>query len=135
MLLVEAGALRALGLRPGDLREQVTVDLEGLDALAPGTRLEVGEAVLRVTGPCRPCTHIGEDLGVENPEGLRRGLEGRRGVLASVESVVGEGRIRPGDRVGVLEPAEVSEADDEAARPRGAGTSAEPGIPPGGDPW
>lgn len=102
VLLVDTGVLEALGLAPGDLREQITVDLPGLMGLAEGTRLSVGEAVLEVTGPCHPCTHIGEDLGVPDPEALRRSLEGRRGVLASVVSVTGEGRIRPGDPIAIL---------------------------------
>lgn len=103
VLLVDAEVLRSLGLRPGDLREQITVELPGLMDLPPGTRLGLGEAVLEVTGPCRPCTHIGEDLGDADPENLRIRLEGRRGILASVTSATGEGRIRPGDGIRVLE--------------------------------
>jgi MOSC domain-containing protein YiiM len=96
VLLVEAGDLRDLGLDPGALREQVTVDLPGLMSLAEGTRLRVGEAVLELTGVCEPCTHIGEHLGAEDPEALRRRLVGRRGMLARV---VGEGAIRRHDPV------------------------------------
>ncbi len=109
VLLVDAEVLRNLGLRPGDLREQITVELPGLMDLPAGTRLGLGEAVLEVTGPCRPCTHIGEDLGDADPEGLRIRLEGRRGVLASVSSATGEGRIRPGDAVRVLEESGIRE--------------------------
>jgi MOSC domain-containing protein YiiM len=54
VLLAEAGDLLHLDLKPGDLREQVTVDLPGLMSLAAGTRLRIGEAVLEVTGPCAP---------------------------------------------------------------------------------
>jgi MOSC domain-containing protein YiiM len=98
VLLAEAGDLRDLGLRPGDLREQVTLDLPGLMSLGEGTRLRVGEAVLELTGVCEPCTHIGEHLGAEDPEALRRALVGRRGMLARV---VGEGPIRRDDPVEV----------------------------------
>ncbi len=98
VLLADAGDLLDLGLEPGALREQVTVDLPGLMALPQGTRLRVGGAMLEVTGVCEPCTHIGEHLGAEDPEALRRTLVGRRGMLARV---VGEGPIRRDDSVEV----------------------------------
>jgi MOSC domain-containing protein YiiM len=98
VLLVEAGDLRDLGLSPGDLREQMTVDLPGLMALGEGTRLLVGEALLELTGVCDPCTHIGEHVGVEDRETFRRTLVGRRGMLARV---VREGAIRRDDPVEV----------------------------------
>ncbi len=96
VLLVEAGDLRDLGLEPGALREQVTVDLPELMSLGQGTRLRVGEAVLELTGVCEPCTHIGEHVGVDDTEALRQRLIGRRGMLARV---VGEGAIRRYDPV------------------------------------
>jgi MOSC domain-containing protein YiiM len=102
ILLAEAGDLRDLGLEPGSLREQVTVDLPGLMSLGEGTRLRVGEAVLELTGVCEPCTHIGEHLGAEDPEALRQTLVGRRGMLARV---VGEGAIRRDDAVEVEDAA------------------------------
>jgi MOSC domain-containing protein YiiM len=98
VLLAEAGDLRDLGLDPGDLREQVTLDLPGLMSLDEGTRLRVGEAVLELTGVCEPCTHIGEHIEAKDPEALRRRLVGRRGMLARV---VGEGPIRREDPVEV----------------------------------
>lgn len=98
VLLAEAGDLRDLGLEPGALREQVTVDLPGLMALPEGTRLRVGGARLEVTGVCEPCTHIGEHVGAEDPEALRQTLVGRRGMLARV---LGEGPIRRDDLVEV----------------------------------
>ena len=100
VLLVEAGDLRDLGLAPGDLREQVTVDLPGLMALPEGTRLRIGQADLELSGVCEPCTHIGEHVGVSDPEAFRQRLVGRRGMLARV---VGEGVVRRGDPVEVEE--------------------------------
>ena len=96
VLLTEVGDLRDLDLKPGELREQVTVDLPGLMSLAAGTRLRVGDAVLEVTGVCEPCTHIGEHIGAEDPEALRHRLVGRRGMLARV---LADGDIRLGDPV------------------------------------
>lgn len=96
LLLTHAGDLRDLGLRPGDLREQVTVELPGLMALQPGTRLRLGGATVETTGPCEPCTHIGEHVGVDDRDGFRDRLRGRRGMLASV---VEGGIIHVGDAV------------------------------------
>jgi MOSC domain-containing protein YiiM len=97
VLLMDTQSLEALGLRPGDLRDQVTLDLPGLQQLPAGTRLQVGQAELELTGPCEPCTHIGMLVGKEDREAFRRSLVGRRGVLARVVAVTGEGRIRVGD--------------------------------------
>jgi MOSC domain-containing protein YiiM len=96
VLLTHLGDLRDVGLEPGALREQVTVDLPGLMSLPSGTRLRAGEAVLEVTKACDPCTHIGEHLGAEDTEALRRRLEGRRGILARVAE---PGTIRLGDPI------------------------------------
>jgi MOSC domain-containing protein YiiM len=98
ILIAEEASLSDLDLKPGDLREQLTVDLPGLMSMAPGTRLRVGEAVLELTGVCEPCTHIGEHLGAKDPEALRQRLVGRRGMLARV---VGDGAIRRDDQVQV----------------------------------
>lgn len=103
VLLMDTETLDALGLSPGDLRDQVTLELPGLQRLPAGTRLRVGEAELELTGPCEPCTHIGDVLGREDREGFRWSLEGRRGVLARVVAVEGDGRIRVGDPAAVLE--------------------------------
>ena len=97
VLLMDTQSLEALGLRPGDLRDQITLDLPGLQQLPPGTRLQVGQAELELTGPCEPCTHIGMLVGKEDREAFRRSLVGRRGMLARVVAVTGEGRIREGD--------------------------------------
>jgi len=96
VLLTEQGDLNDLGLRPGDLREQVTVELPGLMSLGAGTRLRLGEAVLELTGRCEPCTHIGEHAGADDVDAFRRRLIGRRGMLARVSR---PGAIRVGDPV------------------------------------
>ena len=101
VLLMDQGDLRDLELRSGDLREQITLDLEGLMFLPPGTMLRIGDVTLELSKVCAPCTHIGEHVGVENVEGFRDRLQGRRGMLARVASVEGRGGIRVGDRVEV----------------------------------
>lgn len=71
--IVDRSTLDALGLRPGDLREQITVSgLPEITNLPRGTCVRAGGLVLRINGPCEPCAHIGKMLGVEDPESLRR---------------------------------------------------------------
>lgn len=101
LLLMDAGDLRDLDLSPGDLREQITVDLPGLMGVEAGTRLRVGPAVLEITKPCDPCTHIGEHVGVGDVEAFRDRLRGRRGMLARFVEADGD-RIKVGDPVEVL---------------------------------
>jgi MOSC domain-containing protein YiiM len=97
VLLMDTESLEALGLSPGDLRDQITLDLPGLQELPAGTQVRLGQVELELTGPCEPCTHIGELLEKEDREGFRTSLVGRRGVLARIVAVTGEGRIRVGD--------------------------------------
>ncbi len=99
VLIVNADALAALGVRPGDLREQITVRFPALDSLPAGTLLRIGQATFEVIGPCHPCTHIGQLIGVADPKALEAALEGRRGQLARVVATEGNGVIRVGDPV------------------------------------
>ena len=96
--------LAQLGLPPGALREQITLDLPGLMQLPDGTRLRLGGAEIELTGDCAPCTHIGELHGVEDPVAYEASLQGHRGKIARVLSVQGAGQIRVGDPVQVLKP-------------------------------
>lgn len=103
IVVVDRSTLDDLGLAPGDLREQITIEgVRGVTALAPGTRLRVGGLTLQVNGECKPCTHIGEMLEVEDPEIFRQSLEGRRGAACTVVEVAG--LVRIGDTVEVLSP-------------------------------
>ncbi len=101
VLVVDRATLAALALGPGDLREQITVEgLPAVTALPPDTRLRIGGVTLRVNGPCEPCTHIGDMIGVADREAFRTSLVGRRGALCTV--VAAEGLIRRGDEVQVV---------------------------------
>lgn len=103
VLVVDRSTLDDLGLAPGALREQITVDgLRDVTSLAPGTLLKIGGITVRVNGPCEPCTHIGELNGVEDPEVFRLQLVGRRGAVCTV--VVADSVARVGDPVEVLAP-------------------------------
>lgn len=105
VLIVDRATLLAMGLRPGALREQITVDFEALERLAPGTLLRLGEVTVELSGPCEPCTHIGALNAVPDPVAFQQSLVGRRGQLARVTAIEGDGRIRVGDPVAVLSPA------------------------------
>lgn len=99
VLVMDRRTLEASGLRPGDLREQITVDFAPLEHLSAGTQLRIGEATLELTGPCEPCTHIGALNGRADVHEFKTSLMGRRGQLARVVAVEGDGRIRVGDPV------------------------------------
>ena len=92
VLLADKEALDAVGVTPGTIKENITV--EGLDAmrLPAGSRLRLGEsAIIEIASICEPCFRMDE---IRN--GLRLELEGRRGVLATV---VAGGAISVGDRI------------------------------------
>ena len=105
VVIVDRSAHDALGLQPGDLREQITIEgLPGVTMLAPGTELRLGALTLRVNGEAAPCTHIGEMLGVDDVLAFQASLAGRRGAECTV--VAAHGPLRIGDAVDVL-PARV----------------------------
>jgi MOSC domain-containing protein YiiM len=97
VLLLDASTLADFGYEPGDLREQILVDLPGLQSLEPGSRLAIGEAEVTITMDCAPCLHMANTLGADG-EAFVRKLLGRRGMLGVV---VASGRIEAGDPVGV----------------------------------
>jgi MOSC domain-containing protein YiiM len=101
VLVVDRATLDALGLAPGDLREEITIEgLPDVTNLPVDGELLIGGATLRVNGPCEPCTHIGELLGVPDREEFRLSLLGRRGALCTVSAI--SGPIRVGDAVELL---------------------------------
>jgi len=101
VLVVDRATIDALDLSPGDLREEITIEgLPDVTNLPADTELRIGGVTLRVNGPCEPCTHIGELLGVGDPDEFRQSLLGRRGALCTVAAV--SGPIRVGDPVEVL---------------------------------
>ncbi len=103
ILILDRGTLQELGLRPGDLREQITIDFPPLETLPAGTRLQIGQVTCELTGPCEPCTHIGALVGVADAAQFQTSLQGRRGQLAKVTAVDREGTIRVGDPVVVID--------------------------------
>ena len=101
VVIVDRSVEEDLGLQPGDLREQITIEgLPGVTTLTPGTELRVGAITLRVNGEAAPCTHIGEMLGVDDVAVLQASLAGRRGAECTV--IAADGPVRTGDAVEVL---------------------------------
>lgn len=95
VLLAEAETLAALGLSPGEIKENVTVRGLDLHGLGPGSHLRLGEETeLEITGYCAPCRRLEEIR-----TGLQRAIANRRGMLARV---VRSGSVSVGDRIEVL---------------------------------
>jgi MOSC domain-containing protein YiiM len=94
VLLADEEGLDLLGLLPGIIKENITVEGLGVMRLPPGTRLRVGAgAVLEITSVCEPCHRIDEIR-----HGLRRALDRKRGMNSRV--IVG-GPIAVGDPIRV----------------------------------
>ncbi len=91
VLLVSKEHLEAVGVEPGVIRENITVEGTDVESWPVGQRVQVGNALLEVTMVCDPCSRM-EDV----RPGLRIELEGRRGMLAHV---VEGGEIALGDAV------------------------------------
>jgi MOSC domain-containing protein YiiM len=91
ILFVAAEDLEALGVEPGQVRENLTV--RGADVMSwpVGQQLAVGEARFEVTMVCDPC-HLMNEI----RPGLQDELVGRRGMLARV---VKTGQVQVGDAV------------------------------------
>ncbi len=94
VLLLDEVTLKSVHLRPGDLQENITVRGLDVNALEPGQQVQVGRALLEVTGPCTVCGELERVRA-----GLKEALRDRRGVLARVLET---GVVRIGDPVQVM---------------------------------
>lgn len=79
VLLIESETLEKLGLKPGEVKENITTRGIALMSLPIGTRLRVGEAVFEIVQACHPCSRM-EEL----RPGLQQELANQRGMLARV---------------------------------------------------
>jgi MOSC domain-containing protein YiiM len=91
VLLVSKEHLDAVGVEPGAIRENVTVEGADVQTWSVGQQVRVGEALLEITMVCDPCQRM-DDLRA----GLRSEIDGKRGMLAHV---VDGGEIALGDSV------------------------------------
>jgi MOSC domain-containing protein YiiM len=100
ILIMDLETLQNLELEPGTLKENITTCGLKVPDLREGHRVRAGEALLEVTGPCHPC-HLMDEI----RPGLQEALRGRRGILCRV---VEGGTVRPGDRIELLDYAQVA---------------------------
>jgi len=94
VLFVSLDHLDSVGVEPGDIRENLTVEGADVQQWPIGQRVRVGEAVFEITMVCDPCQRM-DDL----RQGLRAELDDKRGMLARV---VDSGEVAVGDEVELL---------------------------------
>jgi len=95
VLLIELEALEELGLKPGQVKENITTQGLSLMQLLPMQQLKIGsQVILEITQPCTPCHRMDEIR-----QGLFQEIAGRRGMLAKV---VRGGEIRRGDQIDII---------------------------------
>src|SRR5437879_12305945 len=92
VLLADLEALDEVGVEPGTIKENLTVEGLHVMGLPVGTRVRLGDsAVLEITKVCEPCFRMDEIR-----MGLKDELVGRRGM---VDRVVNGGWLSVGDRL------------------------------------
>ena len=91
VLFVSKQHLDAVGVEPGAIRENITVDGDDVEKWPVGQRVRAGEAEFEITMICDPCNRMDELR-----DGLRAELQGRRGMLARVTQ---SGEIAVGDPI------------------------------------
>jgi MOSC domain-containing protein YiiM len=94
VLLASKEHLDTVGVEPGAIRENVTVEGADVHAWPVGQRVRVGGALLEITMVCDPCQRM-DDLRA----GLRAEIDGKRGMLAHI---VEGGEIALGDPIELL---------------------------------
>jgi MOSC domain-containing protein YiiM len=91
VLFASTEHLRSVGVDPGAIRENLTVDGDDVHRWPVGQRVAIGDAEFEISMPCDPC----ERMDQLRP-GLREELGGRRGMLARV---VKSGHVAVGDEI------------------------------------
>ena len=94
VLFVSKEHLDSVGVDPGAIRENLTVEGDDVEQWPIGQRVRAGGALFEVTMVCDPCQRM-DDL----RQGLRAELDGKRGMLARV---VEGGEVAVGDDVELL---------------------------------
>lgn len=79
VLLMEQETLTARGLQPGALKENITTQGLLLISLKRGQQLQIGDAILQITGPYTTCSRLEEVR-----SGFQEALRDRREMLARV---------------------------------------------------
>jgi MOSC domain-containing protein YiiM len=86
--------LDSVGVDPGAIRENLTVEGDDVQQWPIGQQVRVGGALFEITMVCDPCQRM-DDL----RQGLRAELDEKRGMLARV---VESGEVAVGDEVELL---------------------------------
>jgi len=95
VLFVSADHLDSVGVEPGAIRENLTVEGDDVQQWPIGQRGKVGDqAVFEITMVCDPCHRRDE-----RRQGLRAELDGKRGMLARI---VQSGEVAVGDPVELI---------------------------------
>ena len=94
VLFASADHLAAVGVEPGQIRENFTVEDADVHSWPVGQRVAIGDAEFEITMVCDPC----ERMDAIRP-GLRAEIDGRRGMLARV---VTTGDVAVGDEITLL---------------------------------
>jgi hypothetical protein len=94
VLITAASDIHELGYLPGELHENVVIDFPRLQDLASGSVLAIGDALIRLTFHCEPCSII------QKPGRSLKPLIHRRGVLGKY---LNEGVLHIGDSVSISE--------------------------------
>ncbi|MDQ3086485.1 MAG: MOSC domain-containing protein [Actinomycetota bacterium] len=94
VLLASKEHLDAVGVEPGEIRENVTVEGADVQTWPVGQRVKIGAALLEITMVCDPCHRMDELR-----DGLRAELDDKRGMLAHV---VEGGEIALGDPIDLV---------------------------------
>ncbi len=94
ILLMDSEVLDSFDLKPGMVRENVTVSGLAIHQLSNGQRLRIGsDVILEITGHCEPCGRMDEIR-----PGLRESLDMQRGMLTRV---LQGGALKLGDPIQV----------------------------------
>jgi MOSC domain-containing protein YiiM len=91
VLFVSKEHLDSVGVEPGAIRENITIEGDDVQAWSVGQRVRAGEAEFEITMVCDPCHRMDELR-----DGLRSELDGKRGMLARV---VESGEVAVGDPI------------------------------------
>jgi MOSC domain-containing protein YiiM len=94
VLFVSKEHLDSVGVDPGAIRENLTVEGDDVEQWPIGQRVRAGEALFEITMVCDPCHRMDELR-----QGLRAELDGKRGMLARV---VEGGEVAVGDEIELL---------------------------------
>ena len=92
VLVMDKETLDQLGLEPGQIKENITTTGRDLSQTEVGQVFFIGDQVtMEIVGPCEPCHKMDAIR-----DGLRKNLDGRRGMLATV---INGGAIKVGDSI------------------------------------